>query len=486
MPVPVVNLAQMREWERATWATGQTEAKVIRRVGQKIAARARELTRPGDSILILAGKGHNGDDARAAQKFLADRKVILLNVTNPKAALAKFQSRTGVAPVSDFSFSNADRRDVCPTLIIDGLFGIGLNRALDDGWKKFITAINASKISILAADVPSGLNAEIGEHFGAAIEAAITLTVGAPKIGMLAQNAWPFVGRLEVAEDVGLIPCPFKTELNWTLPDDFQNYPPHRAVAGHKGSFGHLAIVAGSFGFHGAGVLTSRAAQRAQPGLITLFTSEKVYGAVASQLQAVMVNVWQPKLKFPDSTSAILIGPGLAAPGIAGKMKAFTQKLWRDSELPLVVDASALDCLPAGKFSKDAIRVITPHPGEAARLLKTTAQKVQSNRVTSLREISKRFGNCWVVLKGNQTLIGRSDGEIFVNPSGNPHLAQGGSGDVLAGFIAGLIAQPELQADIGKTIRYAVWQHGSAADQLQASRANWVVEDLVEKIGDAR
>ncbi len=485
MPVPVVNLAQMREWERATWATGQTEAGVIRRVGQKLAVRTRELTRPGDTILILAGKGHNGDDARAAKKFLADRKVILQNVMDPKAALVKFlkcisrkQSGTGFQPVSD-------RQDACPTLIIDGLFGIGLNRTLNDGWKKFIVAINASKIPVLAVDVPSGLNTETGEHFGAAIEAAVTLTVGTPKTGMLAQAAWPFIGRLEVAEDVGLISCPIKTELNWTLPDDFQKYPPRRAVAGNKGTFGHLAIIAGSFGFHGAGVLTSHAAQRAQPGLVTLFTQEKIYAAVASQLQAVMVNVWQPKLKFPDSTSAILIGPGLAAPEIAAKMKAFVRRLWRDSDLPLVVDASALDWLPSGKISKDALRVITPHPGEAARLLKTTAQKVQKQRVESLREISRRFGNCWVVLKGNQTLIGRSRGDIFVNPSGNPHLAQGGSGDVLAGFIAGLLAQPELQADVGKTIRYAVWQHGVTADKLQAKQANWIVEDLVATIGQS-
>jgi hydroxyethylthiazole kinase-like uncharacterized protein yjeF len=267
------------------------------------------------------------------------------------------------------------------------------------------------------------------------------------------------------------------------LPSDFKNFPPPRAVDGNKGSFGHVAIVAGSFGFHGAGVLTSRAAQRAQPGLVTLFTQENIYSAVAAQLAAVMVNVWQPKLKFPDSTSAILIGPGLAAPGIAAKMKTFAQKLWRDSELPVVADASALDWLPLGKFPKNVIRVITPHPGEAGRLLKTSAQTIQQNRVASLREISKKFGNCWVVLKGHETLIGRSEGEIFMNPSGNPHLAQGGSGDVLAGFIAGLLAQPKLQADVGKTIRYAVWKHGKAADELQTARANWVVEDLAGRIG---
>src|SRR5208337_1830954 len=115
---------------------------------------------------------------------------------------------------------------------------------------------------------------------------------------MLAQKAWPFVGRLEVTEDVGLIPCPHKTELNWTLPGDFQNFPPRRTVAGHKGSFGHLAIVAGSFGFHGAAVLAARAAQRAQPGLVTLFTQENVYHAVAAQLQSAMVKVWVPETKL--------------------------------------------------------------------------------------------------------------------------------------------------------------------------------------------
>jgi hydroxyethylthiazole kinase-like uncharacterized protein yjeF len=483
MPAPILNLAQMREWESLTWAADQTETKVIRRVGHAVAQRALQLTASGETLLILAGKGHNGDDARAAQKFLAGRKIVLLNVTDPKTALVKFLRHTSCKKSGASILQLKDGRRAFPTLIIDGLFGIGLNRALDDGWKKFITSVNESKIPVLAVDVPSGLNVETGEHFGAAIEAAITLTVGAPKNGMLTQRAWPFIGRLEVAHDVGLIPCPHETELNWTLPEDFADFPPTRPVAGHKGSFGHVAIIAGSFGFHGAGVLTARAAQRAQPGLVTVFTDEKVYPAVASQLQAVMVNVWRPKLKFPGSTSAVLIGPGLAAPGITGKMKTFAQKLWRDSKGPVIVDASALEWLPAGKFSKNAVRVITPHPGEAARLLGMTAQQVQADRVASLRQISRRFGHCWVVLKGNQTLIGRSAGKIFVNSSGNPHLAQGGSGDVLAGFLAGLLAQPALQADAGKTIRYAVWQHGAAADELQSGQGNWGVEDLFGKLG---
>jgi len=111
---------------------------------------------------------------------------------------------------------------------------------------------------------------------------------------------------------------------------------------------------------------------------------------------------------------------------------------------------------------------------------------VQANRLNALRNVSRRFGNCLVVLKGHQTLIGRSAGEVYVNPSGNPHLAQGGSGDVLAGYLAGLLAQPDLRGDALKTVRYAVWQHGAAADLLQTMRPNWVVEDLVETVGTVR
>jgi hydroxyethylthiazole kinase-like uncharacterized protein yjeF len=470
MPIPVISPAQMREWERATWATGQTEAEVIRRVGKRIARRARKLTRAGDTILFLVGKGHNGDDARAAAKELDGRRAELLEIFLPESDLLQLE------------MALAEK----PALVVDGLFGLGLNRPLNEAWQKIIAAVNAAKIPVLAVDLPSGLNADTGEKFGAAIEAALTLTVVAPKIGLLAPAAWPFVGGLEVAEDVGLIPCPLQTELNWTLPDDFEKFPPARPVAGHKGTFGHVAMVAGSLGFHGAAVLAARGALRAQPGLVTLFTQENIFAPVAAQLQSAMVNVWSPKIKLPESTSAVLAGPGLAAAGLSEELRAIVRGWWRDLPCPFVVDAGALEFLEAGAFAENQIRVLTPHPGEAARLLNSTSQKIQAGRVNAVRELSKKFGGGWIVLKGHQTLVGRADGEIFVNPSGNPHLAQGGSGDLLAGFIAGLLAQPALSAEAGKTIRYAVWQHGAAADQLQATRANWTVEDLAVELGNAR
>src|ERR1041385_2563834 len=228
MPVPVINIAQMREWEKATWASGESEVDVIRRVGEAVAERARQLTRPGDFILVLAGKGNNGADARAALEHFEDRRADVLDVKDPETDLAELGALLLLRPA----------------LIIDGLFGIGVNRPLDANWIKFIQRLNAARANVLAIDAPSGLNADNGEPQGAAVEATITLTVGAPKNGLLRPSAWPHVGRLEVLTRIGFVPCPFESELNWTLPEDFSGLPPRRPAATHKGDVGRLAVIA--------------------------------------------------------------------------------------------------------------------------------------------------------------------------------------------------------------------------------------------------
>ncbi|HEY9508735.1 MAG TPA: NAD(P)H-hydrate dehydratase [Verrucomicrobiae bacterium] len=468
MPIPIISVGQMREWENATWKSGQTEAEVIRRVGKAVAEMAIRLTKPGELIIVLAGRGHNGADARNALEQLEERRIDVLQVHDPEEDFEELETLLKLRPA----------------LIIDGLFGIGINRPLDAAWIRFIERINGFQLPVLAVDLPSGLNADTGEPQGAAVKAMLTLTVGAPKIGMLKKCAWPYVGRLEVATHIGLIPCPFKTETNWTAPEDFAGLPQLRSAASHKGTFGHLAIVAGSLGYHGAAVLAARAAQRARPGLITLFPHEPAYLPCAAQLQAVMAQPWSPE-KLPGEFDALLAGPGLAAADVPETLKQQIRELWKTSQTPMIVDASALQWLPSGPTPSDSIRVITPHPGEAARLLEKSAEEIQADRAAALRELSNKFGNCWIVLKGHQTLIGRSTGELFVNSSGNPALAQGGSGDALGGYLAGLLVQKQLQTDPLQTIRYAVWQHGATADLLQRTRPNWVVEDLVEALGSA-
>lgn len=469
MSVPVISILQMREWEQSTWATGQTEKEVIERVGKIVAERALQLTKPNDSVLILAGKGHNGDDARAALPHLLERKIFLIDASEPKTALRKFFSADGSVK-----------------LILDGLFGIGLSRPLDPDWQELIAAVNDSKIPILAIDVPSGIDADTGKVCGASIQATVTLTLAAPKRGLLSPKAISFVGKLEVAADIGLVPCPFSSDLNWMDVKDFPNFPPARPVGSHKGSHGHVAIFAGSLGYHGAAILATRGALRAQPGLVTLFTPETIYLPIASQLQAAMVHPWKSASDVPDSCSAILFGPGLAAKILPDNCKREMIEIWTECPLPVVVDASALDWLPAGGNFQKSIRVITPHPGEAARMLSISNEAVQSDRPSALRKLSVRYGNCFVVLKGHQTLVGRNDGNIFINSSGNPFLAQGGSGDVLAGYISGLLAQPALRTQTLETIRFAVWQHGATADYLCDTKPNWTIEDLLEILGRQR
>ncbi len=459
----------MRQWEKAAWAAGQSEQEVIQQVGRLLARRLLELTRPGDAIWIIAGTGHNGDDARAAQPHLLERNVLLMNVSDPAQGLAEFSRR-----LQTHGFTRV-------RWIVDGLFGLGLNRSLEADWQKLIGAINACDIPILAVDVPSGLNADTGAVEGAAIEATLTLTVGAPKTGLLKAPA--FTGRLEVAPEIGLGPCPHSSELNWTLPEDFAGLPPRRAVDANKGDHGHVAIFAGSLGYHGAAVLAARGALRAQPGLVTVYPHESVRVPVAAQLQSAMVQPWLPGKPLPRTCSAILFGPGLAMDDLPENLKAEMRSLWRYSSQAMVVDASALNWLEARPAPPGVIRVITPHPGEAGRLLGCSAKEVQADRVAALRRLSKRFGDCRVVLKGHQTLVGAAAGDIFVNNSGNPFLAQGGSGDLLAGYVAGLLAQPAWRQDPMLALRYAVWQHGAAADHLCETLPNWTVEDLAGWLG---
>ena len=469
MPSPVIDIVRMREWEKLSWEQGMNQEAVIARAGGCLAARAEELTPKESLIGILAGRGHNGDDARQAGLQISNREIIVVEAVSPEEALEELVRLLSKRPV----------------LLIDGLFGIGLNRDLNPAWASLIERINTSGVPILAVDAPSGLNADTGEPMGAAVRAAVTVTFGAPKIGLLAPSAESFVGRLEVAPEIGLVPCPFETELLWTLSSDFDGYPPSRSASGHKGTYGHVGIIAGSLGYHGAGVLTARGALRARPGLVSLATMPAVYVPVASQLQAAMVAPWRAGMVWPESVTAILAGPGLAAPGLPENLKDQIREAWCRESRAMIVDATALDWVPkckVGAMENSAPRVITPHPGEAARMLGVTTGEVQKDRQSAVRTLSRLYGDCWVVLKGHQTLIGRSEGPLFINSTGNPGMAQGGSGDILAGFLAGLLAQPELNKNPERAIRYAVWRHGQRADDLEATGQNWTIEDLAGRL----
>ena len=476
MALPVLSVNSMRAWEAATWDAGVDPGTVIQRVGNRLAAALLARTGPHDRLLLLAGRGHNGDDLRAAIPGLQEREVRLLEIADPVAGLRALEALAA--------------GDWEPAWCVDGLFGIGLNRDLDPAWIRVIDQVNALPWPKVAVDVPSGLDADTGLPRGASVRADWTLTVGAPKQGLLAASACEYVGRLEVLAKVGLSEAFLRAarassaevDLRWVEGEAFHGFPPRRQVASHKGTYGHLVVVAGSLGYHGAAVLAARAAAAARPGLVTVLTTTEAYIPVASQLASAMVRPWDGGDALPNSATALIIGPGLAGIDVSETHRSAVVRWWRDWPGAVVADASALDWIRQVTVAPEVgLRVITPHPGEAARWLGTTAAEVNADRTGSLRRLTS--SGAWVVLKGHHTRVGRKDAAQWIHSTGNPGLAQGGTGDALTGFLGGLLAQEGLRSDPERVISYAVWEHGAAADRLEARCRNWNSEALTTEIG---
>ena len=465
MPLPVISVSQMRDWEERTWGEGVELGAVMEKAGLCLSKAILSSTEPGDFVLLLAGKGNNGGDTRIASEQLRDRDVLLIAITNPRDAFNKLEQ-------------TLQKR---PALIVDGLFGIGLNRELDAGWVRLITLVNESESPVLSVDCPSGLEADNGQVRGAAIIAQTTLTFGAPKRGLISNKSAKYVGNLQVATHIGLSKHLPESDEFWLTEADMHSALPERSPASHKGDYGHLAIISGSIGYHGAAVLSARSALRARPGLVSVFTPS--YEAVAPHLQSVMVHPWGTEcVGALNRSSAILIGPGLAGPNVDDSLKILTRNLWEESEKPIIVDATALDWLPLNIEASNSPRIITPHPGEAARLLGISAEQVQQERVKSSRNLAALY-KATVLLKGRHTIITQAQGPVLINSTGNEGLAQGGSGDVLAGYLGGLVAQPAFASKTTKASAYSVWKHGHCADILGRSNSYWGMDELIQELG---
>lgn len=464
MPLPIISVAQMRDWEQRTWDAGVVEESVMSNAGQAVAQMALEMTPEGGMILLLAGKGNNGGDTRIAAEHLPGRSREVIDASDPVSGLRDFNRAL----------------EQSPDLIVDGLFGIGLDRDLDEDHCELVRAINQTQLPVLAVDAPSGLNADTGQPMGAAIQARCTVTLGLPKVGLLKPSADDFVGTLEVAHRIGLIDDLPASEQLWLRANDLHGMPPARSPSGHKGAFGHVGIIAGSTGYHGAACLCARGALRARPGLVSVFTP--AYQAVAAQLQSPMVHPWNTDVSQPlSSCTALVVGPGLAGPDVPESLRNVVRELWRESASPIIADASALDWLTAGEVPENSIRILTPHPGEAARLLDCEPSEIQQDRLAATQKLAENL-RATIVLKGRHTMIGQGDGPVLVNSTGNSGLGQGGSGDVLAGFLGGFLAQPQFHDRVIQATAFAVWQHGHAADRLEATGRYWGMDALIDAL----
>lgn len=460
---PVVTAAEMRALDRATIEDiGIPGLALMETAGRAVAAAAAGA----HSVAVVCGPGNNGGDGFVCARVLRDAGVdAIVHLAADRAhlqgdALAHLQilERAGgvVLPADPDAIASAP-------LVIDALFGVGLARPIEGTYAELVAAINRAD-RVLAVDIPSGLDADTGTVLGACVTAHATVTMGALKVALVSAPGFAHCGEVVVA-DIGIPAGVLATQgvrAGLVEESDVRGWLPRPAPLDHKGTRGHAVIVAGMPGMRGAGRLAAVAALRAGAGLVTLAAAGDVHAD-----DSVMTRALEHDLgALLDGKAAVVIGPGLGqselAAGWVGEVLA--------SGVPAVLDADALNLI-AGVTEAVAKAagpvVITPHPGEAARLLGCTTAEVEADRLAAARSLAART-HAIVVLKGARTIVcdgTLGDDHCSVNPTGGPALATGGSGDVLSGVIGALLAQGLAPADAA---RAAVWVHGAAGDELGA------------------
>ena len=510
----VVTTVQMRELDRRTIELGTPGLELMERAGRGIAC---EILGPlGDAaargVVVVAGRGNNGGDGFVVARLVAEHgwpvKVWLVgdparvagdvrtNLERWVAGGGKVETIAEEAPFP--AQATADLG--CAGVIVDALFGTGLNAPVGGAAARAIAAIAGARSTaasegrapvVVAVDLPSGLDGDTGEPWGTAVAADVTVTLGATKIGLVLPAARPFVGRL-VEVDIGLAVqarsaiAPLARAAGAA---DMACALPVRRASGHKGTHGHVLVVAGSAGKSGAAILAGRAAIRGGAGLTTIATPAAIRDLVAAALPEAMTEAWPAR--DPEAwrgllagRGAVVVGPGLgrddAAAWTAGMIVA-------SAPVPVVVDADGLNAIAADLESlrrAPGVRILTPHPGEMARLCGRSTAEVQGRRLEVAREIARRSGAV-VVLKGAGTVTAAPDGRAVVNTTGGPILGTGGTGDVLAGLIGALLAQgvePFAAACLG------VFLHGAAGDRIAArlGDSGLLASELADEIPLAR
>ncbi len=495
----VLTAEQMRAVDRAATADfGVPTLLLMENAGRGVAdVVARELGGrvAGRRVRVVCGAGSNGGDGFVAARHLAlagaEVRVLLAAPREKIAgaggdaatALRALDAQGQVAIVAGAAW--ADARDWSEPLagadaIVDALFGTGLRSGPPSRTSPAaaIAAMNAASGIKIAVDIPSGVEADSGRICGVAFRADVTATMGAPKLGFVVDADAP-AGRVEVVSlGVPIRPPPSLGPYCHAVDvDETLAGVPRRGPSGHKGTAGHLLIVAGSAGKTGAAWLSGRAAMRAGVGLCTVASTAAGQAALDAKAIEIMTARYSDGDDADASSAARLhalaapmralaIGPGIpTGPG----MRALVEEMVAKLPLPMVVDADALNLLAphaARALSAAAApRVLTPHPGEMARLLGTTTAEVQRARVASVRKLAAET-RAIVVLKGARTLIARPDGTVFINPTANPALGTAGAGDVLTGVVGALLAQG---LEAFEAARLAVLVHGLAGERAAAA-----------------
>ncbi|MFH0786692.1 MAG: NAD(P)H-hydrate dehydratase [Pseudomonadota bacterium] len=459
------------------------------------------------SIAVFCGKGNNGGDGLAMARYFHSLGLkVTIYLTGPKTGLkgdAAFQvlltekQNIPLVELNEETNLSALKPEVFHSdLLIDALLGTGIEKEVQGLFRNLIAFINKIPIPVMAVDIPSGLSSDSGRPHGLCIKADLTITFGLPKVGQILFPGCRFVGRLFVV-DIGL-PSAF-----WPAPEDraelleaglLSPWLPERDHEGHKGTYGHGLVLAGSKGKTGAAALTCLGALRAGAGLVTLGIPESLNPIMEIKLTEAMTEPLpegEPGhlgLKALDRIVALLegkkglaIGPGLSTS--AGTKALVVSLLKKSITLPMVIDADGLNILaesPEVFPTLSGRAILTPHPGEMSRLTGQPVQEIQANRIQTARSFSRNSGLV-VVLKGARTVIADPRGPVYLNPVAHSVLASGGSGDILTGLILGFLSQglsPIQSACLG------VFLHGQAGVWLAGERGGQgiLASELLEKI----
>ena len=464
-------------------------------VASEVAARV-----PRGSVVVLGGSGNNAGDGWVAARLLhaAGRDVRVFSLVAPSAlsGIAHEAAKAAVAAGVSWSAVPPSSQDLAEaSVVVDALLGVGAHGRLRDPLGAWVEAANASGAYLLAVDVPTGVDTDAGGVEGSAIHADLTVTFTSPKVGLVTFPGAGFAGEVVVASvgiDLSLMETPDAPEL-WT-PEEYARLLPLPASDAHKNSRGRLLVIAGSGSYPGAAILAARGAMRSGAGYVTLAVPEAVVGIAQAHLLAVPVvgfaqgrshafssAALEKLLQLARDYDAVVLGPGLTlADGAVVTARGLVERL----EKPLIVDADGLNALVDARAlleARTAPTVLTPHPGELARLLGVSSADVQRDRISSSAELAT--GGTTVVLKGAGTVI--SGGErCVINLSGSPALATAGTGDVLAGVVGALLAQGLSPFEAGALGAYL---HGRAGEGAAAALTPMCVtaEDVPEFLSDA-
>ncbi len=487
----VVTAERMRRLDRKTIEEiGIPGMVLMENAGRGVAGEIfREYPRiTGNRVAVVAGRGNNGGDGFVIARYLINRglEVRVLLLASPEALKGDARANLDIllrmkADIRAITGQDAWRAalpelSACG-LVVDAIFGTGLSSEVSGLTAEVINHINRAGIPVVSVDLPSGLHADTGEVLGTCVKAACTVTFGLPKAGLCVHPGADYAGRVRVI-DIGIPAALIEAEgirdRVLTFDDACRMLRP-RGPAAHKGDCGHVLVVAGSPGKTGAAALCCGGAAGAGAGLVTLAVPESLNSIMEVKLTEVMTEPipgeeagyfgagsLEAVMKLVAGKKVLALGPGISTRAGAAQL---VQGLIERSTVPLVIDADGLNALSG---SLETLRrakvpvVLTPHPGEMARLAGSGTREVQRDRAGAARDFAKHYG-CCLVLKGARTLVAEPDGSVAINLTGNAGMASGGMGDVLTGMIAGFIAQGY---DAALSVHAAVFCHGMAGDLL--------------------